>query len=266
MMHETVSSAAMICMAISCLIGFAIPIALGFYFALRKHADVLPFFVGCIVFVLFALVLERILHSIVLDSSAGAAIQGSTWLSALYGGLAAGVFEETGRYLAIRFALRRYRGKDVNALMYGAGHGGIEAALLLGLTMISNLALAAVINTGRTELVTAQLSGSDLTQIQASFAALAQTPAWTFLLGAAERISAVILQMALSVLVWFSVKRGRVLLFVLAIVLHAAVDGASVVLASRISSYVLLEALILVMSLLAAGAARIVWKYEKKET
>ena len=66
-------------------------------------------------------------------------IRGNIWLYALYGGLMAGLFEETGRYLAFSFALKKYRAKNVNALMYGAGHGGFEAIVIVGLTMINNI-------------------------------------------------------------------------------------------------------------------------------
>ena len=52
------------------------------------------------------MVLERIFHFLVLQSGAGTVIQGNIWLYALYGGLAAGIFEETGRFLAFRFVLR----------------------------------------------------------------------------------------------------------------------------------------------------------------
>ena len=51
----------------------------------------------------------------------------------------AGIFEETGRFLAFKTVLRKKQGKDINALMYGAGHGGFEAAALLGITMINNI-------------------------------------------------------------------------------------------------------------------------------
>ena len=86
---------------------------------------------------LFAFILESGAHRIVLSLPAGSVIKGSIWLYALYGGFMAGLFEETGRYLAFSFALKKYRAKNVNALMYGAGHGGFEAVVVVGLTMIN---------------------------------------------------------------------------------------------------------------------------------
>ena len=54
-------------------------------------------------------------------------------LYALYGGLAAGLFEETGRLLAFRFILKPHTAR-ITALSYGIGHGGIEAFWVMGLS------------------------------------------------------------------------------------------------------------------------------------
>ena len=47
-------------------------------------------------------------------------------LYAVYGGLMAALFEETGRYSAMRFLVKPM--DFPNAFMYGAGHGGVEAS------------------------------------------------------------------------------------------------------------------------------------------
>ena len=142
-------------MALAALFAFAVPIVLLIYYK-RKGAEILPFFIGCAVFVLFALILEALMHQLVLKVlPVGEKIMGNTLLYALYGGLAAGVFEETGRYLAFRTVLKKRLGNDRNALMYGAGHGGIEAILLLGFAYISNIVMSVLINAGQTDLLTA---------------------------------------------------------------------------------------------------------------
>ena len=41
--------------------------------------------------------------------------------------------------------------------MYGAGHGGIEAILLAGMTMLSNITLALALNRGGLEAVEAMM-------------------------------------------------------------------------------------------------------------
>ena len=75
------------------------------------------------------------------------ALSENLWLYALYGGLAAGLFEETGRYLTMRFLMKGKWTRE-NALMYGAGHGGLEAVLILGMASVNNLLYSVMINTG----------------------------------------------------------------------------------------------------------------------
>ena len=107
-------------MALATLYSFAAPILLLIYYR-KKGADILPFFIGCIVFVIFALILESLMHQLVLKVlPVGKTILGNTLLYALYGGLAAGIFEETGRFLAFKTVLKKKLGNDRNALMYGA--------------------------------------------------------------------------------------------------------------------------------------------------
>jgi len=265
-MEYRVPALSMVCMAFSFLFAFALPVVLCIWLRKKKKANLPPFFIGCAVMLLFALVLESIAHNLVLGSSIGGTIQGNTWLYALYGGLMAGLFEETGRFLAFKTVLKKYQSKDVNALMYGAGHGGFEAAALLGIAMLNNLILSVLINTNATQLVTSTLSGDTLAQVESAFEGLATSPPYVFLVGALERVFAVAIQMALSVLVWFAAKKkGRVWLYPLAILLHLAVDGVTVLLADAGLPMLALEA---VVGLMAAGLAllgRLVWKKESEQ-
>lgn len=176
------------------------------------------FFVGAGTFILFALVLEQGFHSLVLLSGAGAALQANIWAYGLYGGLAAGLFEETGRLLAFRFLLRGRRAR-VTALAYGIGHGGIEAFLITGLTMVSNLVL------GLTYARGGQLPAEVATAVKA----LLGTPATLFLWSGLERLAAMALHIALSILVFAALRTGRRWLYPAAILLHAAVDFAAVI-------------------------------------
>ena len=108
-MTGTVPTLSMVFMAVSILIGFGLPLAMFLYFRLKKKADILPFFVGCAVMLLFALVLEAMVHRVILGSSVGGKIQNNVWLYAVYGGLMAGLFEETGRFLAFKTVLKKHQ-------------------------------------------------------------------------------------------------------------------------------------------------------------
>lgn len=63
----------------------------------------------------------------------------------------AGLFEETGRFLAMRYVLKKEHGNAHNALMYGAGHGGLEMFVILSLGMINNLIYSVMIHLGQTQ-------------------------------------------------------------------------------------------------------------------
>jgi uncharacterized membrane protein YhfC len=256
----TVPALSILFMALSCLISIGLPIILLIVFK-KKGADILPFIVGMAVMVLFAFVLEALVHNVVLNSPAGQKIRGNIWLYALYGGLMAGLFEETGRLAAFKTVLRKRRDKDINALMYGAGHGGIEAAALVGLAMISNIAYSMMINTGSISTLAESVPGDMLVQLQEAVDQLITTPSYMFLMGGIERISAIALHIALSVLVWFATKnRFSAKLFLLAIGIHFAVDAVTVVVSGLGVSTIILEIVVAIMAIAALLIARQVWR------
>ena len=265
-MSAKISSLSVIFMVISCSIATVVPFLLLVFFRVRKKADILPFFVGCLIMLVFALVLESAMHQAVLSSPLGALIQGNTLLYALYGGLAAGFFEETGRLFAFKTLLRKRMDKDANALMYGAGHGGFESVLLIGMTMINNLIWTELINSGNTAVLTGSLTGEALAQVEASIQTLIETQPLDFLMGGIERLFAIALHISLSVLVWFAVKKkGKFYLFPMAILIHALVDALSVVIAAAGLPTAAVEAVVGTMSLAAAVQAKKVWNECRSE-
>lgn len=260
MVTGTVPVLSIVSMAISAFAGFAIPVALFLYFRKKGRADILPFFVGCGVMLVFALILESMVHQVVLGSAVGGTIRNSVWLYAVYGGLMAGLFEETGRFVAFRTVLVRKRDKDVNALMYGAGHGGLEAAVLLGVAMIGNIALAMSINDGSIAVMTSSLPTEALTQLQAVLETLTTTPPSTYVIAIMERVLAVTLQMSLSVMVWFAAKdERRWYLYPVAILIHLLVDALAVALVQYGVPILAVEGVIGVATALVVVLAKRTW-------
>ena len=155
--YGTMPGAAMACMTASLLIAFGLPLGLGLFFR-RRGGRWRAFLLGAAVFLVYALVLEQRAHQLILGGPAGGVITGDLGLYALYGGLMAGLFEETGRFAAFQLLRRSGKGgTPQDALIYGAGHGGMEAVLLVGLTNVSNLLLSFWLNTGTLEQHMGQL-------------------------------------------------------------------------------------------------------------
>lgn len=244
------------------LLGIIIPVGLVVFFRKKYHVSVKSFFVGCAVMLLFALVLEQMVHMVVLGSAAGVAIQSRTWAYALYGALMAGVFEETGRFFAMRYVLKKEHKDAHNALMYGAGHGGFEMFVILSMGMVNNLIYALMINMGQTQTLLASLDDVSKNTLQAAFDTLIQTPSWQFALSPVERIAAITAQMGLSVIVWFAAtgEKSRMSFSFLAIALHALMDGVAVVASRSGMSLIAVEALVWVMAVGIVFVAVKIWK------
>ncbi len=251
-MGSTIPILTIIFMAVSALIGIALPVVLYAFLRRKWKTNHLPFWIGCITFVLFALVLEQLAYYFFMKTPLWTTITNNIWLYGIVGGLFAGVFEETGRFVAFKTVLRNKRGNDANALMYGAGHGGVEAVLLLSATMISSIVYAILFNSG-----SASLPGGSLDTAQA----LISTPSWMFLVGSAERIAAVAIHISLSVLVWFAAKNSeRFWLYPLAILLHLFVDAVAVILSKLGVNVWIIEGLVYVIAATLVVLAVVVWK------
>lgn len=259
-----VSALTFVFIFITLIISVALPIV-GFIIYKKKGADILPFFVGCAVMLVFALIIESIFHQIVLVlSPVGSTIQNNIWLYATYGGFMAGLFEETGRFLAFKTVLKNKLHNDTNGLMYGAGHGGFEAIVLMGSTCINNIVYSVLINANQLETITKALPEDMVDQFMAQIAPLYEGPAYTFLLAGYERILAIILQISISVIVWFAVKNKKTYMYPVAILLHALVDGILIVVL-HYTNLIVAEAAITVLTALLAAFAVNFWKRNHKE-
>ncbi len=254
-MNDAIPMISIVFMAISALIGIAIPVVLYVYFRRKQKANHLPFWIGCATFVLFALVLEQIAYFFMMKLPLWSTIVNNIWVYAIVGGLMAGVFEETGRFVAFKTVLRKKRGNDANALMYGAGHGGVEAVILLSATLIANIFYALQFNAGVDSAATLAVAQG-----------LLNLQPWMLLVGAVERIGAVALHVSLSVLVWFAAKDGkRFWLYPLAILLHLLVDAVAVILSKTGTNVLIIEGAVYLLATACVVLAVIVWQRNHKE-
>lgn len=226
-MEPIVAPAKIAGMMVSALLSGGVPIALAVLWHKRTRAKWSAFFIGAITFYVFVNFLEGSLHAfclgLITENAVSAFLKATPWAYVLYAGFAAGLFEETGRFVAFRWLLRKQTGRETG-VMYGIGHGGIEAILLCCVAMFSNIAFAVSLNAAGAEAMLAQ-AGAQAAAVQGSIDIMTQTPAAIFYVSGIERIIAIALHIALSVLVFAAASRKeKRFLYPVAIVLHAAVD------------------------------------------
>ena len=257
----TVSTASLIGMVFSLILSIGLPIVLLILVKIKLKAKLTSFVIGCATFIVFALMLEPILHSVVLTAT-GTLLTDNIILYGLYGGLAAALFEETGRLIAIKFFMKESLNRQ-NSLMYGIGHGGIEAILLVGMTYISNLMTAFMINSGALqaslELVDAELQQTTFEQIKV----LWELPSWQFYMAGIERLIAITLQIALSVLVYKAVSIKNRNYWFIAFGIHFAVDFLTVVITGLGAPVWIVEVLLLAAVVFVARYAYKLYKEEE---
>ena len=127
--------------------------------------------------------------------------KGSTIFN-IIAGISPGLFEETGKYLLIKYIYSKEKLKN-NAVSYGIGHGGIES-YFVGMSLLANIfAKDVLIEQG----------------------ALKQSITFSgCLLGVCERISAITLQISLAIINYKAIREQNIHFYFLAIILHDLID------------------------------------------
>ena len=270
LLEKSVPLSSTVCILITGILSVAIPILLVVYLKKKYDCNLKALLVGILTWIVFARIIEALFHQLILGSSLGETIMGNMLYYALYGGVAAAIFEETGRLIVMKTALRPCFDNDKNALMYGAGHGGIESVMVLGIAMLSNLVAAMTINTHQLQPIYDALKKVSeeeaITALQA-YISLADYPSGLFFLAIVERVFAIALHLALSVLVWMAVKESKMVYYVYALIGHFLADFLSAYLSSLTTNVILAELyVVLVISVLVAAIYFIVTKSKKTES
>ncbi|MDE6592812.1 MAG: YhfC family intramembrane metalloprotease [Oscillospiraceae bacterium] len=201
-----------------------IPLAAGIIFKIKnKDVPFSPFFIGAAVFIIFALILEQLLHSVMIPI-----VSGKPVLYIIYGALAAGFFEETGRFTAYKLVMKKSTDPR-SAVLYGLGHGGCEAILIIGVTMISLcISLSMANSMGFEEFIAMSSGGSEETAgiVRAQMEQLVDFGFADGLLALFERLAAITFHTALSVIM-FGVLRGKMRYYPICILIHTLGDVPS---------------------------------------
>lgn len=251
-------------MWITALVSIFLPIVLLIMWKKKRKVKIAPFFIGALIFIIFALVLENISHSffIIRDSALSRFVNGNTWVYVLYGALAAGLFEETGRFVAFKFFMKNNDDKE-SAVTYGIGHGGIESILVVGFSMLSSIFLISTLNSmGGIDNYVALVPEESQDMVRSSLMSLYTTAPYVYLMGAVERVATIAFHIALSVFVFMAVKRpGKWYFYPVAILLHVFLDVFAVLYQRGvITNIVIMEAIIIVITLITSYFAYRIYK------
>lgn len=250
-----VNSSVMVWLYVSIAICIALPVVPFIVFQAKKQHIGRAFLFGVLAFTVSQVVLRipllQLLYSTYWYSTVLAV---NPVLNGLFLGLTAGLFEEFARFFACKWFLKKQR-RYVDAAAFGFGHGGIEALLLTGVSLVSSIVLINAMNNGTLEsLVGAQQAAAFSAQLSGVTPLLA-------LMGGVERILAVGIHFSLSVMIFAGFVRNKPWQYLIAaVLLHAVVDAAVVI----VPSYVQMSAFGLEAMVFVLTVALLVWALRAK--
>lgn len=220
------------------LLMLAIPLGLAAWAVRRYRLEWRIFLIGAATFAgaqIFEIPFNRLVLQPLLERVGLAGVShgwGLLWLAVIFG-LVAGLFEEGARYVVYRRWLRDVRSWEGSQL-FGLGHGGMEAIMLGALSFYVLLQTIAYRNADLTTLVPPEQIALAQAQLDAYWSA----PWFAALLGALERVFALVIQTSLAVIVLQTFIRRSHIWLVLAIIWHMVVDAIAVFGASTWGIYI----------------------------
>lgn len=210
-------------LAVGAALAILIPVAAVIVYKKKNRDTWLPsVFIGAGTFILFAMVLEQLLHIVMLPIVNDSVV----WYS-IYGALAAGVFEETGRFVAYKTLMKKHY-TTKNAVFMGIGHGGFEAVAVMGFSMIMYIVMAVMVNGyGSIDAFMEAMKGNAPANIDANtrsiLVSVEQVGFANVFLSLYERIVAMTFHVCMSVWVYKAVTH-KMPLYPAAIAAHAVLD------------------------------------------
>lgn len=224
-----IGKSAVVSLTITVILMIAIPVCF-FICWRRKHREqtkISWLIAGAAGFVISARMLEVGVHyfCIVADNPVSRFINGNTAAFVIYGITMAGIFEECGRLIILKYILKKDRTRE-NAVIYGIGHGGIEILTVLLPAMILYLAIAVMFSQGDTEaaLKTLNITEETATAALPSVQAAAAFDYAMMAMNVMERLLAMLIHIGLTIIVYYGVVNAKKLCLPSAILLHMLAD------------------------------------------
>ena len=204
----------------------------------RWQFSIKLFLVGLIGFVLPVMMIEGPINALVLSSFG----HSSKWFTIVYGGLMAGIVEETTRYVVFKVLAKKRSLMTSDIVAYGFGHGLSEFILLGVMGLLTNIIVLQAIHSGQAS------------ELPSGFAVV---------MSLFERLVALVLQVLLTAWDFLAVTKHKLSFYFGAILLHATIDFLAGAYQQGIVSNLLLIEAILAIYVLGVGllTSRI-WKKE----
>lgn len=231
--HISSVPSSIINLSVTAVVLFLLPVACAVWWKKRcgKAVSLKPLLIGAAGFLVSVRVLELGVHMvcIVWDNPVSRFINGSTPAYVLYGACMAGIFEECGRYVVIKFLMKKNKTRE-NMVMYGIGHGGIEVWAISLMAVAGFLAVAVVIQGQGIENalpllgVTGDVPENMVGSVAAAISSAANFGAVNGVLTVLERVGAMAVHVTLTVVVSYGITSGQRRYLPLAILAHAGVD------------------------------------------
>ncbi|MBQ5950645.1 MAG: YhfC family intramembrane metalloprotease [Lachnospiraceae bacterium] len=224
-----IGTEALISLWAGAVLAFVLPVAIALIWKFAKRERITTIAIGGVIFLVFALFLEKPLQSLVIsvEHPLSRFLAAHPVLWSLTVGLFPGIFEETGRLLAFGVIMKGRRNRET-AISYGLGHAGMEVILILGLTYATYLAYAGMINSGAFGEVVDLARAADPKQAESLITLAGQIAGLKIsgiVLAFVERAFAFLFHIGASILVFYACKdAGRRWLFPLAVALHTLMD------------------------------------------
>jgi len=237
------------------LLMLGLPVLLGLFLARRLGLPWRLYFIGAATFIGSQVVhlplnagLDRLFDAGVLPAPPEAY---RLLLSAVLLGFTAGLCEEGARYVVYRWLIKSARSWR-EALMFGAGHGGVEAIIVGVLVALGAINIVVLSNT---DLTTLQLTADQLAELQQQMAAALSVPWYAPLMGALERILAMTFHLSAAVMVLQVFRRRNILWLLAAMLWHTFLNAMAVYVNGTAGPY-WAEAALLVTALISLA---IIW-------
>ncbi len=216
-------------LVITVILMIAVPVICFVYWRrrYREQTKISWLLAGAAGFIVSARVLELGVHyfCIVGDNPVSRFINGNTAVFVLYGIVMAGVFEECGRYIVLKYIMKKNRTRE-NAVLYGIGHGGIEIVAVLLPSVILSLVIAVLFSQGNAAdamnalKITEETAAAALPAVQAA----AVFDYGMMAMNVIERVFAMLLHIGLTVIVFYGVVNSKKGFLPLAVLLHMLMD------------------------------------------